>query len=103
MNLFLPFLLIREGVKLGNPNPSKDTSLPTAARLEPMNRHLAERWPFIEPMAKECVSYREIARRLNQQGIRTFRGRSGYASSVRQLIQRFKSVDNSCPETGILG
>ena len=75
------------GVKLGNPNPAKDTSLATAARLQVMKQHRAELWPFIEPMAKEGVSYREIARRLNQQGIRTFRGRTWYASSVRQLIR----------------
>jgi DNA invertase Pin-like site-specific DNA recombinase len=76
------------GVKLGNPNPVTDTSLATAARLEVMKQHRAELWPFIEPMAKEGVSYREIARRLNQQGIRTFRGRTWYASSVRQLCIR---------------
>ena len=68
-----------------------------------MKRHRAELWPFIEPMAKEGVSYREIARRLNQQGIRTFRGRTWYASSVRQLIVSFRLADNSCLEREILG
>jgi DNA invertase Pin-like site-specific DNA recombinase len=74
------------GVKLGNPNPDKDTSKATTARLENMKHHRAAIWPFIEPMAKEGISLNEIARRLNHQGIKPFRGRAWYASSIRNIL-----------------
>ena len=78
------------GVKLGNPNPSKDTSLATSARLKSMQRHRENIRPFIQPMHEQGVSLNEIARRLNEHGIKPFRGRAWYASSVRQLIQSAK-------------
>ena len=75
------------GVKLGNPSPSPDTSKPRAARIKAAAAHRAGVWPIVQPMAAMKLSLREIARRLNAQGIKPYSGRQWYGSTVKALIE----------------
>lgn len=44
--------------------------------------------PMIMPMVEAGLSYSEIARRLNEQGVQTVNGRRFHAQQVKQVVGR---------------
>jgi DNA invertase Pin-like site-specific DNA recombinase len=48
--------------------------------------------PIIMPMVEQDLSFSEIARRLNDMGIRTVRGSRFHTEQVRLILQRFRLI-----------
>lgn len=73
----------KRGVELGK----NGKALATKHRQEADERAEALR-PIIMPMVEAGLSYSEMARRLNEQGIQTVNGRRFYAQQVKALVCR---------------
>lgn len=75
----------KRGVKLGmNGKVLAESNRREAdARAERMR-------PFVQPLIKAGLSYREIARKLNGAGIKTVRGSLFHAQQAKAIVQRLK-------------
>ena len=86
----------RRGVKLGNPNGAaplrrarKGNKAALAALQERADAHALQLQPVVEDLRAEGIeTLAGIAAALNERGMRTPRGGSWHASSVRNLLAR---------------
>jgi len=78
------------GTRLGNRvNPGAAAARGRAASVAEADRYAASIKPMVEQLHREgIVSYRGIAKALNNRGIRTARGGSWQVSNVRNIIAR---------------
>jgi hypothetical protein len=66
------------------------------ARIEQANMFAFEISPLIEALKREGnISLEALARRLNEQGVRTARGAKWYASTIRSVLSRLKPRESS--------
>jgi DNA invertase Pin-like site-specific DNA recombinase len=88
------------GARLGNPtNLSEASILGAVANAAQADRHAANIAPIVrEIQATGGKTLREIADALNTRGIRTARGGSWYASTVRNLLARHEPLMLSEPQ-----
>jgi DNA invertase Pin-like site-specific DNA recombinase len=88
------------GARLGNPtNLSEASILGAVANVAQADRHAANIAPIVrEIQATGGKTLREIADALNARGIRTARGGSWYASTVRNLLARHEPLMLSEPQ-----
>lgn len=87
----------RRGVRLGR----------NAATLSVLHRQQAQARaedmaPILRPMIVSGWSYCEIARRLNERGLKTQMGRRFFAQTVKNIVVRLRNQSNESPtsETG---
>jgi DNA invertase Pin-like site-specific DNA recombinase len=80
------------GVRLGNPSPTPATPAMAAAARAARSRQVAARTADVLPVVRQiqaegAISLREIARRLQAQGVRTASGKERWsAAQVRRII-----------------
>lgn len=80
------------GVKLGNPRAADAVPLAQQAIQANANRFAETVSPLIEKLRQQDMSYAAIAAELNDRNIPTARGRSWYAATVRNALQRIASA-----------
>ena len=78
------------GIRLGNPRAAEAAVLARAARVFP--KPPARVLQLIADQRAAGTSLREIARELNQLGIKTPRGCQWYACTVRDQIRRLARI-----------
>jgi DNA invertase Pin-like site-specific DNA recombinase len=76
------------GTRLGNPDGRTARVAAAASLAEAADRFAATVHPMAEGLRSQGLGLREIARRLNERGIRTPRGKGWQANSVRNLLAR---------------
>lgn len=76
------------GKKLGNPKWKKYIAKARAARIANLPRPTEAVLAMMHRHRLECGSYRAIAARLNELGVKTPAGAKWYASTVRTAMQR---------------
>lgn len=76
------------GVTLGNPRAAEAAPLAHRANQAQANRFAETIAPLIERLRNQGMSYAAIAEDLNERHIPTARGRSWYAGTVRNILQR---------------
>jgi DNA invertase Pin-like site-specific DNA recombinase len=76
------------GVKLGNPNWKKSLAKARLARSANIPRPSAAVITMMHRQRLECGSYRAIAARLNELGVKTPAGKGWHASTVRAAMKR---------------
>ena len=76
------------GVKLGNPRAAEAAPLAHQASQDQADRFAETVAPLIERLREQGMSYAAIATDLNERHIPTARGRSWYAGTVRNILQR---------------
>lgn len=77
------------GVQLGNPRPDKSLRAAREKASEKAERVRRELLPEIYAVqVAGATSLREIARKLNERGVTTPRGRQWYAASVRNVLEK---------------
>jgi DNA invertase Pin-like site-specific DNA recombinase len=83
------------GVQLGNRTNLDAARIKSATSNRRIAREHAERvYPIIRSYLKEGISLRQVANRLNQQGIATARGGQWQAVQVSQIIKRMEANDS---------
>lgn len=76
------------GVRLGNPDPLPALRRARSIHAEEARQFAADHLPLIWFLQDQGLSYRAIARALNQRGAPTLRGRSWQAAQVSSIFQR---------------
>lgn len=76
------------GTRLGNPDGRTARAAAATSLAEAANRFAATVLPVAEGLRSQGLGLREIARRLNERGVRTARGKEWQANSVRNLLAR---------------
>lgn len=76
------------GTRLGNPDSKTARKAATARLIAKADQFAATVQPMAEGLALQGLSLREIARRLNDRGIKTSRGKTWQATTVRNLLAR---------------
>lgn len=78
-----------QGVRLGGPNLAKARRASKAAVVANADRHAANVAPIINVMRRAgATTLREIAEALNARGVRTARGGTWHATTVKNVMDR---------------
>jgi DNA invertase Pin-like site-specific DNA recombinase len=83
--------LAKEGKKLGNPHPLEALKLAVAAKRLAITT-TPEVLKLIADRHREQKSLRTIANELNRLGIKTYRGKRWYASSINLQLNRVRRM-----------
>jgi DNA invertase Pin-like site-specific DNA recombinase len=83
--------LAKEGRKLGNPHPLEALQLAVAAKRQAITI-TPEVLKLITDRHREQKSLRAIANELNRLGIKTYRGKRWYASSIKLQLNRVRRM-----------
>lgn len=76
------------GTRLGSPDGKTARKAAAARLIAKADQFAATVQPMAEGLALQGLSLREIARRLNDRGIKTSRGKAWQATTVRNLLAR---------------
>jgi DNA invertase Pin-like site-specific DNA recombinase len=76
------------GTRLGNPDGQLARKAAAACLIAKADRFAATVLPMVTGLASQGLGLREIARHLNERGIKTSRGREWQATTVRNLLAR---------------
>lgn len=76
------------GTRLGAPDGRLARRAAAARLIAKADQFAAMLRPLVEGLALQGLSLREIARRLNDRGIKTSRGKAWQATTVRNLLAR---------------
>jgi DNA invertase Pin-like site-specific DNA recombinase len=76
------------GARLGNPDGKAARKAAAARLIAKADQFAATVLPMVTGLASQGLGLREIARRLNERGIKTSHGREWQATSVRNLLAR---------------
>ncbi|CUW39650.1 putative Resolvase [Magnetospirillum sp. XM-1] len=76
------------GTRLGNPDGKTARKAATARLIAKADQFAATVLPMVTGLASQGLGLREIARRLNERGIKTSHGREWQATTVRNLLAR---------------
>lgn len=76
------------GTRLGNPDGQAARKAATARLIAKADQFAATVLPMVTGLASQGLGLREIARHLNERGIKTSHGREWQATTVRNLLAR---------------
>ena len=74
------------GVKIGNPNIAEAGKKGRAAAIAAADRFAEGVWPIIESLMDEGLNLSEVARELNERGVKTRTGKWWMAQMVKNVM-----------------